>query len=101
MKTNHDESWRRLVALARQAPASEDGLSGAPLGFATRVAARAFSPVEKGLANLFEPFAFRALSVASLLAVVACVFNLNPVVQAVHDEIVAFERDPVSSAIDL
>lgn len=65
-----DQQWRNLVALARQAPASD---VEAPFGFATRVAAQAaLAPAP--WASL-ERFAVRGLLAASTCCVAAVAFN--------------------------
>ena len=64
--------WSRLTAAARQV--SDDRDSTAPYGFATRVVALAFAQ-EGRVASLFERFAFRAVGVASLLALFSIVLN--------------------------
>lgn len=64
--------WNRLTAAARNMSDSRDG--SAPYGFATRVAALAFSQEEK-LVSLFDRFALRALGVACLLALGSFALN--------------------------
>jgi hypothetical protein len=64
--------WTRLTAAARQVRDDRD--TSAPYGFATRVAALAFGS-ERTMASLFERFAFRAVGVASLLALFSVVLN--------------------------
>ncbi|HRE82291.1 MAG TPA: hypothetical protein PLN52_14695 [Opitutaceae bacterium] len=100
MKPSHSDAWDRLVVLARQAPTRADDLPRVPPGFATRVVALGLSPVERGLASLFEPFAFRALSIASLVAVAAFALNVSPVMQSIRDEIVLVGSDPVSELVE-
>lgn len=67
-------SWMRLAAAARTV--RDDRESSAPYGFATRVAALAFAQ-EARMASLAERFAFRALGVASLLAVFSIAMNYD------------------------
>ena len=64
--------WSRLTAAARRVNDERD--TSAPYGFATRVAALAFAQ-ERPVASLLERFAFRAVSVASLLALFSIVLN--------------------------
>jgi hypothetical protein len=66
--------WSRLTAAARTVRHDRD--STAPYGFATRVAALALAQ-ERRVASLFERFAFRAVSVASLLALFSIVLNYD------------------------
>ncbi len=94
-----EESWQRLVALARRAPEPrwEDG-AALPPGFATRVAALAqVGPArERGLGSALEAFALRALGAASLLAVGTVLATANPVLQSLHDEIAVIEAEVVT-----
>ena len=64
--------WSRLTAAARDVRDDRD--AAAPYGFATRVVALAFAQ-ERRVASLFERFAFRAVGVASLLALFSIVLN--------------------------
>ena len=84
--------WARLVAAARRVP-PPGGSVEAPYGFATRVAARAFSAGFRG--SLIERFAFRAVGIAGLLAILSIVANYSALVnpEAVDEEAVAVE-DP-------
>ena len=88
-----DASWRRLVALARQAP--EDP-AVVPLGFAARAVARSFE-VRRGAEEFFFRYALRALGVAAALAVFCAVTNLN----IISGDAVAAELDddPVSEIV--
>ena len=63
--------WSRLVAAARQVHDDRD--TTPPYGFSTRVAALSFQQPAGAL--LFEPIAFRALSVAALLALFSIALN--------------------------
>ena len=58
--TDPQHPWSRLVAAARRA--SDDRDTAAPYGFATRVAALAFTQ-ERKMASLVERFALRAVGV--------------------------------------
>ena len=64
--------WIRLASAARQVRDERD--ASAPYGFATRVAALAMAQ-EARVASLVERFAFRAVGVASLLALCSVVLN--------------------------
>jgi hypothetical protein len=64
--------WSRLTAAAREVRDERDATP--PYGFATRVVALAFAQ-EQRVASLFERFAFRAVSVASLLALFSIALN--------------------------
>lgn len=64
--------WTRLTAAARNAPDERE--SSAPYGFATRVAALALAQ-EARVVSLIDRFAYRALGVASLLAICSVALN--------------------------
>lgn len=64
--------WSQLTAAARTVSDQRD--SSAPYGFSTRVAALAFA-LERRSVSLFDRFALRALSVASLVAVFSVALN--------------------------
>lgn len=66
--------WARLAAAARQVQDERDAT--APYGFATRVAALAYSQPVKA-ASLFDAFALRALGIAALLALFSVAMNYN------------------------
>lgn len=100
MKSSRKDGWEKLVSLARQAPASGEGSLAMPPGFSTRVVALGLVPAERGLAGLFEPFALRALSIASLVAIVAVALNVTPVMQSIRDEIILASSDPVAELVD-
>ena len=99
MKSSHPDPWQNLVNLARQAPPLSERSSTAPLGFFTRVVARVGQPVERSLFGLFESQAFRALSVASVLAIATVALNLSPVLQAFHDEAEMVDGESVTSGL--
>jgi Spy/CpxP family protein refolding chaperone len=63
-----DEKWQRLTVAARRS--TDDRDAAAPYGFATRVVAQAWT-TERPAASLVECFAWRALGVACLFAVLA------------------------------
>jgi hypothetical protein len=64
--------WSRLTAAAREVRDERD--ASAPYGFATRVVALAFAQ-ERRVASLLERFAFRAVGIASLLALFSIALN--------------------------
>jgi hypothetical protein len=71
----HNQSWQRLVAAARQAPADDDS---APYGFATRVAAQAWSSAPlPSAAALLEKFAFRGFVAAAACSLAAAAFGYS------------------------
>ena len=72
--TPSEFKWQRLARAARRATDVRD--EAAPYGFATRVAARAFAA--KGSSNpILERFAWRALGVACLVAVLGIAANYS------------------------
>lgn len=94
-----EESWQRLVALARRAPEASLGRGWeAPPGFATRVVALAGAAPgrDRGLVASLEAFSLRALGAASLLAVGTVLATANPVLQSLRDEIAVVEVDVVT-----
>jgi hypothetical protein len=60
-------AWQNLVTAARRARDDRD--ASAPYGFSTRVAALAMSAQELSIGSIFERFSWRALGLASLLAI--------------------------------
>jgi len=64
--------WTRLTAAARDVHEERD--ASAPYGFATRIVALAFAQ-EHRVVSLFERFAFKAVGVASLLALLSVALN--------------------------
>ncbi len=91
--------WSRLVAAARRAPADSRD-SAAPYGFATRVAARAFSARSPFLdASLLSRYGLRALGVSFVLAVVCAAATLRPVMAAIEEEAAALGETPVQLEI--
>jgi hypothetical protein len=69
-----DFQWQRLARAARRATDARD--EAAPYGFATRVAAQAFAA--KDSANpILERFAWRALGLACLVAVLGIAANYS------------------------
>jgi hypothetical protein len=68
--------WSRLTAAARDVRDERDATP--PYGFATRVVALAFAQ-ERHVASLFERFAFRAVGVASMLALFSVALNYQAI----------------------
>lgn len=95
--THPNHPWARLTAAARRAPPA--GETAAPYGFATRVAALAFSR-ERSL-SLLERFSLRALGVACLLALVSAAANYSAVVSAFSEQDVLVTDDPVAELVEL
>lgn len=72
----NDQAWPRLAAAARRAPAADE--ASAPFGFATRVAAQAWSGAAAGAAqSLLEKFALRGLIAAAACSVAAAAFGYS------------------------
>jgi hypothetical protein len=92
--------WSRLTAAAREV--TDDRDSAAPYGFATRVVALAFAQ-ERRVSSLFERFAFRAVGVASLLALFSIVLNYpalsTPTSTVMTPQIEETERVAVDDAV--
>jgi hypothetical protein len=88
---NENDSWQRLVKLARQAPA--EPWAGAPLGFAGRVVARwrAGEAPAAGAWNMWEGLSWRSLGVA--LAVMLLCLGVN--FQSVREQ---FKGEPATPA---
>ena len=101
-------AWRRLASAARQV--RDERETSAPYGFATRVAALAMGR-ESRVASLVERFAFRAVGVASLLALFSVVLNYevlsgsvassSPVTGSVESVELAPTDDAVAIVLDL
>jgi len=89
--------WSRLTAAARRAP--DDRGDTAPYGFSTRVAALALAP-ERNVASLFERFAFRALGVACLLALLSVAVNYSILTKPTLAEDEPTTDDPVAALLD-
>lgn len=70
--SDHHRAWLRLTAAARQASAPAPG--SAPYGFAARVVRLAFAQPSP-MPSLFERFAFKAVAVACLVALIGVAVN--------------------------
>ena len=101
MNTNDPrDPWQRLVAAARPAHlALLEREASAPFGFATRIAARAFT-AEQPIASLFERFSLRALGIACLLMLTSLVANYSALA-SVFDNAVLVPGDPVAETLDV
>ena len=92
-----DHQWRKLIALARQAPDDQD--AAAPYGFASRVVAQAASSPVAGPGAVFERLALRGLMVAAAFGVGAIAFNYSGITSEPTDEYAA--TDTVGELLDL
>ncbi len=92
-----DHQWQKLTALARQAP--DDRAAAAPLGFATRVAARAAAAPTGSPWAGFERFALRGLVVAAVFGVAAIALNYSSFASEPSDDYAT--TDTVSELLDL
>jgi hypothetical protein len=91
--------WSRLVAASRRAPRDPRD-ENAPHGFATRVAAHAFSGRSHFLdASMFSRYGLRALGVSLVLAVACVAATLRPVMAAIEDEAAALGETPAQLEI--
>ena len=101
---NHNTPLDRLMARAREASphaANDNEEIVMPLGFATRVVARAaIGSARESMMALIERRAWRALAMAGGIAALAVVVNLQPVTQAIEDELMT-AHDPVATLLDL
>jgi ABC-type Na+ efflux pump permease subunit len=80
-----EPKWQQLVAAARRAPVDDD--LAAPYGFATRVAARAFSQKPPfALLAVFGRFSVRALWMAGVLMLVSMAANYIAFASSEEDE---------------
>ena len=69
--TSFDEKWQQCAARARQAAPRDES---APFGFATRIAARAFTTQPQSLERVWQHLALRLLAGAlGVLLVVAAI----------------------------
>ena len=89
--------WNRLAAGARLAPSPAG--APAPIGFATRVVARAFAAQTASPTSLYELFSWRAVAAAVILALGSIAFNFHAV--ASTDEDVLVVNDPVAEVLSL
>lgn len=93
--------WSRLAAVARQAP--DDRSVSAPFGFAARVAALAAGS-EPRFTAMVERFAWRALGVAALVALVSAATSypaLRGLASSAADDDLLPDSDAVAIVLDL
>lgn len=99
MKTP-EHRWRKLVVVARVPAAADADLPGAPLGFASRVVARAMEAArEESWEALLQSRLWRALAGAGLLAAVSVAINYPVIAQTIEREVLAGE-DPVVALVE-
>jgi len=91
-----ESRWDQLTEAARRAPARDE--AAAPFGFATRVAARAFSPPPSGswLAGIRQ-FSLRAFWLAGVLMLASMAANYVAFASGEDDE--QSVVDPVSEVL--
>ena len=99
MKNTTDTAWSRLVANARLGPPADLGDLSAPYGFAQRVAALALQQ-KPSLGALFELFSWRALAMATLIAMATVALNLKSVLKSAEDAPVTLS-DPVEEVLSV
>lgn len=94
-----DQTWQKLVAAARNMRDERD--TAAPYGFATRVAALAMAAEREptGVA-LIDRFAWRALSVAALLAVISVASNYSSLIRSPDEEFLS-DDSTVAALLDV
>jgi hypothetical protein len=95
--TDPKHPWSRLTATARLA--SDNRETAAPYGFATRIAALAFTP--ERASSLFERFSLRALGVACLLVLVSAAANYSVIASALSEQDALLNDDPVAELVEL
>ena len=92
-----DHQWQKLTALARLAPDERD--AALPLGFATRVAARAAAAPAGSPWAAFERFALRGLVIAAAFGVAAIALNYSSFTSEPSDDYAT--TDAVSELLEL
>ena len=97
--SSFDHQWRRLTALARQAPAEGDVTI--PAGFATRVAARATALPPASPWLFLERFALRGLVVAAVCSVAAVAYNFTALATDQTETYATGTTDTVVELLDL
>jgi hypothetical protein len=95
---NQLSPWPRLLKAARQAPADE-GDTSAPLGFAARISALAFTAPKPNFATLFTRLAPRALSACGMVMILGITLNIGTVLRAIEPESTII-NDPVAEWLD-
>lgn len=94
-----DQQWQKLTALARQVPADRDG--ALPLGFATRVAARAMAVPATGPWFNLERLALRGLVAAAACCVAAVAYNFEELSSDQTDIYATGTADAVIELLDI
>lgn len=89
------QPWDQLAAAARRAP--DERATTAPYGFATRVAARAFSVPPPTVQALLEKFALRGLFVTGLLGLAAVGYGYTAITEV--DESALIVTDIVAEVL--
>lgn len=97
--SSFDQQWQKLTALARQAPADRDG--ALPLGFATRVAARAVAAPAAGPWFILGRFAFRGFVAAAVCGVAAIVYSFPSLTSDQTDIYATGTADAVIELLDI
>ena len=87
--TPEELAWQKLVTAARRARDDRD--AAAPYGFSTRVAAMAMSAQELSIGTVFERFSWKALGLASLLAVASVAANYAWLATPADDDLLSDE----------
>lgn len=95
--TPQDTRWQRLVESARQVPDNRD--TAAPFGFATRVAALAFSKPKASLAATLDRFSWKALILSCILMTLGIASSYSTLISVNDDE--STPQDPVSEIIEV
>jgi len=96
--TDPRHPWQRLVAATRRAP--DDREVAAPPGFATRMAALAFS-TDQASPSLFARFSLRALGVACLLMVASFASNYSALASVFAEDDPLLMDDPVAEFLEI
>jgi hypothetical protein len=89
--------WQRLAGAARRH--SDDRDTAAPHGFTTRVVALALGQ-KRTVSSLFERFAWRAVGIACLLALLSIAVNYSKLGRTVSAEDDQADEDPVAVLLD-
>jgi hypothetical protein len=96
------DALEHLISKARQAPPpGMDGSVEAPLGFATRVVARAGAPASESWFYGIERRAWRVLGVAGTLAALTLTLNLSAMIESYEQQILDDYEDPVTEVWNL
>ncbi len=100
MKANDPKHpWARLTAAARTM--TDDRDNAAPHGFATRVVALGFANEPRLTVSLFERFAWRAVGVAGLLAILSVVVNYSVLSRTVAVEEQITEEESMAQLLSV